>query len=361
MSDYNLITKGLHEIIGGDVLQKIAATRAVKVYFGTCPTGRIHLAYYIPLLKIAELVQAGCKVTILIADLHAILDNLKSTEKQVHNRIDYYIRAIKAMLQVLKVDLDQIRFVTGSEFQLQKDYTMDMYRLHTMISVRDAQHAGAQVVKQTANPMMTGLMYPTLQALDEQYLDVDAQLGGVDQRKIFTFAQEILPKIGYRKRAHLMTPMVPGLRCKKTEEKLETETVEEDDGEIEIKNKMSASDEKTKLDMLDTRGAIKKKLAAAYCLPGDVTDNSVLDILEKVLFPLLTHIGKHFEIFRREEHGGPIVFESPAQVRDAYATETLHPADFKEGVIHTIDMFIEPVRKEFESREWRQTLKHAYD
>lgn len=29
------------------------------------------------------------------------------------------------------------------------------------------------------------------QALDEEYLKVDAQFGGVDQRKIFTFAEKV--------------------------------------------------------------------------------------------------------------------------------------------------------------------------
>ena len=46
--------------------------------------------------------------------------------------------------------------------------------------------------------------YPIMQCLDEQYLDVDAQFGGVDQRKIFALAKEILPKVGFRERAHLM-------------------------------------------------------------------------------------------------------------------------------------------------------------
>ena len=31
----------------------------------------------------------------------------------------------------------------------------------------------------------------SLQALDEEYLKVDAQFGGVDQRKIFTFAKKV--------------------------------------------------------------------------------------------------------------------------------------------------------------------------
>jgi len=43
-----------------------------------------------------------------------------------------------------------------------------------------------------------------MQCLDEQYLDVDAQFGGVDQRKIFALAKEVLPKVGFRERAHLM-------------------------------------------------------------------------------------------------------------------------------------------------------------
>ena len=32
----------------------------------------------------------------------------------------------------------------------------------------------------------------SLQALDEQYLGVDAQFGGEDQRKIFTLAEKVL-------------------------------------------------------------------------------------------------------------------------------------------------------------------------
>jgi hypothetical protein len=43
--------------------------------------------------------------------------------------------------------------------------------------------------------------------LDEEYLKVDAQFGGVDQRKIFTYADKYLPQLGYAKRAHLMNPM----------------------------------------------------------------------------------------------------------------------------------------------------------
>ena len=66
-----------------------------------------------------------------------------------------------------------------------------MYRAAAETSVRDARRAGAEVVKQVANPLVAGLLYPLLQALDEQYLAVDAQFGGLDQRKIFILAERV--------------------------------------------------------------------------------------------------------------------------------------------------------------------------
>lgn len=45
----------------------------------------------------------------------------------------------------------------------------------------DAKKAGAEVVKQVESPLISGLLYPGLQALDEQYLGVDFQFGGIDQ------------------------------------------------------------------------------------------------------------------------------------------------------------------------------------
>ena len=68
---------------------------------------------------------------------------------------------------------------------------MDVYRLSSLVSEHDAKKAGAEVVKQSNNPLISGLLYPGLQALDEEYLKCDAQFGGVDQRKIFMFAEEV--------------------------------------------------------------------------------------------------------------------------------------------------------------------------
>jgi tyrosyl-tRNA synthetase len=48
----------------------------------------------------------------------------------------------------------------------------------SLISEHDAKRAGAEIVKQSGNSPLSGLLYPILQVLDEEHLKVDIQLGG---------------------------------------------------------------------------------------------------------------------------------------------------------------------------------------
>lgn len=82
------------------------------------------------------------------------------------------------MLQACGVSTDKVEFVLGSSYQKTPDYIMDIYKLCALTSEHDAKKAGAEVVKQSANSPLSGLLYPILQVLDEQYLNVDAQFGG---------------------------------------------------------------------------------------------------------------------------------------------------------------------------------------
>jgi tyrosyl-tRNA synthetase len=72
----------------------------------------------VPLLKIADFLDAGCEVTILLADLHAFLDAMKSTMGQLQMRTQYYEIIIKELLLGLGVDINKLRFVKGTDFQL---------------------------------------------------------------------------------------------------------------------------------------------------------------------------------------------------------------------------------------------------
>jgi tyrosyl-tRNA synthetase len=81
----------------------------------------------------------------------------------------------------LGIPTSKLQFCQGSDHQLTKEYNLDNYRLCATVTEHDAKKAGAEVVKQVESPLMSGLLYPGLQALDEQYLGVDFQFGGVDQ------------------------------------------------------------------------------------------------------------------------------------------------------------------------------------
>jgi len=333
---YELITRNLQEVLGEDKLRAILADRNVRIYWGTATTGRPHVGYFVPMSKIADFLKAGCEVTILFADLHAYLDNMKAPWSLLALRTDYYEIVIKGMLESVGVSIDKLKFVRGTDFQLSKEYTLDVYRLSSVVTEHDAKKAGAEVVKQVEHPLLSGLLYPGLQALDEHYLNVDAQFGGVDQRKIFTFAEKYLPTLGYEKRIHLMNPMVPGLTG----------------------DKMSSSIEDSKIDLLDEPNAIKKKLKKAFCAPGDVENNGVLAFCRHAIYPLLH--GQPFVINRAEKNGGPIIFADYKELETAFGSENLHPGDLKLGVENFINNLLDPIRKKFQEPPMKELLAKAY-
>jgi len=41
-----------------------------------------------------------------------------------------------------------------------REYTLDVYRLSSLITEHDAKKAGAEVVKQVEHPLLSGLLYP---------------------------------------------------------------------------------------------------------------------------------------------------------------------------------------------------------
>ncbi|VDP15009.1 unnamed protein product, partial [Soboliphyme baturini] len=294
---YTLITRNLQEVLGEEALKTVLSERNLRVYWGTATTGKPHVGYFVPVSKISDFLRAGCEVTILFADLHAYLDNMKAPWELLQLRSKYYETVVKMMLETIGVPLEKLRFVQGTDFQLDKQYILDVYKMSSLVTQHDARKAGAEVVKQVEFPLLSGLLYPCLQALDEEYLSVDAQFGGVDQRKIFTFAEKYLPFVGYNKRIHLMNPMVPGLTG----------------------DKMSASVEESKIDLLDPPSVVKKKLKKAFCEPGNVINNGVLSFCQHVVFPLLS--GSAFEVKREEKNGGEVEFKTFDELRDSYAKQ----------------------------------------
>lgn len=343
---YTLITKGLQEVLNGQIIKKVLEEekRPLKIYWGTAPTGKPHCGYFVPMIKLAHFLKAGCEVKVLLADLHAFLDNMKAPLDVVNYRAKYYEFVVKAILRSIGVPIEKLTFVIGSSYQLSRDYTLDLFKLANIVSQNDAKRAGADVVKQVANPLLSGLIYPLMQVLDEQYLDVDAEFGGVDQRKIFVLSEENIEALGYKKRAHMMNPMVPGL------------------GQG---GKMSSSDPNSKIDIIEKPKKVKKKINSAFCAPGNVEENGLLFFVQFVLGPVyeLTHGTGTFQFFidRPEKYGGPITYDSFEDLKTAFKEEKLSPVDLKAGVTAGINKLLEPIIAEYEANpEFQEAAAKGY-
>jgi len=63
------------EVLGEDKLVEIVKEREVKIYWGTATTGKPHIAYFVPMSKVADFLEAGCEVRLSkIADVGHIID-----------------------------------------------------------------------------------------------------------------------------------------------------------------------------------------------------------------------------------------------------------------------------------------------
>lgn len=317
---YQLIARNLQEIIGEeDLKKKIADKKELSVYWGTMPTGSISIAYFFPMLKIADFLKAGLRVKILLADLHAALDGVPWGE--LDDRMKYYEKAIKGILTVLDVDLKKLEFVKGSSIQLDKKYFNDLLKLATMTTLNEARHSAAEVVKLGENPKLAGMIYPLMQAIDEEYLKVDMQFGGMDQRKIMVYAREYLPKLGYRPRIELMNPIIRGL----------------------VGEKMSSSIENTKIDLLENHESIKNKINKADCVAGEA-NNGILALIKYLFFARYTDKPKAFVIVRDKKFGGNIDYMTYGDLEKDFVAKKLHPLDVKNALAGEINMLLEPLR-----------------
>jgi len=174
----------------------------------------------------------------------------------------------------------------------------------------------------------------------------------------------------YNKRIHLMNGMVPGIRVNKLDDVIENsgedndeeKDEEKDEGKDEgIEGKMSASNEKTKIDLLETPKNIKKKIGAAYCLEGNVDDNSILIILDKVIFRILEHLDKPFIIERNEEYGGNKEYNNIDQVTNDFLKLKLHPGDLKNGISKFLSLFLAPIREAFSTKDMINLINKSYN
>jgi tyrosyl-tRNA synthetase len=319
----DLITRYTEEVIETDELRTKLEEGDPSVYIGYAPTGEMHIGHFTTIRKLADFLRADLDVTVLVADLHAHLDEQKSPFDLLDARTEYYQEAIEGMVEAAGADPSDITFIRGMDYQLDEEYALELYRMAAETTIARSQRAASEVVRESDSPNLGGLLYPLMQSLDVKALDADIAYGGIDQRGIYMLGREILPEYGHDKPVCLFAPLLSGLT-----------------GE-----KMSASQANSKVDLTDSPDAVAEKIEDAYCPMGDTEDNGVLEYVRYLVFPVLDERGDSFVVERPEEYGGDLVYESYADLEADFESEELHPMDLKNAAGEYISEAIDPVRE----------------
>mgnify|MGYP001626197571 FL=1 len=74
-----LVTRNAAEIFTTQELEHLLASKTrPSVYIGRATTGPLHIGHLASLSKLLDLQKAGFETIVLLADIHAVLDDLKS-------------------------------------------------------------------------------------------------------------------------------------------------------------------------------------------------------------------------------------------------------------------------------------------
>lgn len=320
---FDLIARNTAEVLTRDDLsKKLEEQKQLASYLGIACTGPFHLGYLVPLGKLFDFAKAGVQNKVLLADVHAALDDLKSKWDELEQKAEYYKKCVSLAFPWDEKPM----FVQGSSFQLKSDYQLDVLKFSTQTTIARATRAASEVTRMK-NPKVSELIYPIMQALDEEYLKVDIQLGGHDQRHIMAFAREYLPILGYQPRVEVMTPLVVSLKGPGV--------------------KMSASIPDSSIKVYESEESVRAKIAKAYCPTGVVADNPVLNMCKYVLFPLHEKI----MIKRDKKFGGDRTFVSYLELEQAFGKSEVHPLDLKNTVADGTVQTFRKVRAYFEKHQ----------
>ena len=310
MDPYERVTRNTVEVVTEDDLRALLAVPHKRVYAGYEPSGEIHLGHLVTVNKLVDMQAAGFEVTVLLADLHAFL-NRKGTMEKVAELAEYNKRCFEGL------GLKNVKYVLGSDLQLNRDYELLVLQLSQQITLNRATRSMDEVGRQMDHPTVSQMIYPIMQMADIMMLGADAAVGGIDQRKIHMLAREHLVNFGYKAPVCIHTPILNGLDGKK----------------------MSSS-QGNYISVADTEDVIRKKCQKAFC-PPEIPENPILQIFQNHIFPRLPDI----TISRPEKFGGNRTFTSYTELESAYGKGEIHPMDLKKSCGDSLITILAPVRE----------------
>ncbi|MCK5587447.1 MAG: tyrosine--tRNA ligase [Candidatus Lokiarchaeota archaeon] len=326
-----LITRNIEEILTeAELIELLRSKKKIRTYVGYETSGFVHIGTAATALKQLDFIKVGWEVVVLLADLHTFL-NSKGSKEWIERMVDYWREIFKAL------GLKKAEYVTGSEFEYDRKYVLDLLRSMLLTTQTRARRSMDVISKEMEDPKVSQLVYPLMQSLDIGALNLDVAHGGMEQRKIHVLAREILPKLGFLKPVCVHGSLLSSIKGP---------------GE-----KMSSSKPETVILVHEKPEDIRKKMQNAYCVKGQEEDNFPLDVAKMIVFPVLGEL----TVIRPEKFGGDLRYTHIEDLVADFVQEKLHPLDLKNAVAEaTIKVFTE-VRDMIDSnRDLLGPLKERY-
>lgn len=309
----SIATRNTEEVVTVDELRALLEEKErPRAYVGYEPSGEIHLGHLITVNKLKDLQSIGFEIVVLLADIHAYL-NEKGTFEEIRRLAERNMKTFIAF----GLDEKNAKFVLGSSYQLNKDYMLDILKLARITTLNRARRSMDEVSRRKEDPMVSQMIYPLMQSLDIAYLNIDVAVGGMDQRKIHMLARENLPALGYKAPICIHTPIISGL-----------------DGEKMSKSKGNY------ISISDSPEDVEKKIMKAFCPSKVVEGNPIIDLVKHYIFPAFGKI----KIERDQKFGGDVEYESFESLLEDFKSGALHPLDLKRAVARYLNSFIEEAR-----------------
>jgi len=355
-----LVERNLAELLTRDeLIALLESGQRLRHYIGYEISGRVHLGGgLVAMAKVRDFQTASVDCTVLLADWHTWINDKLGGDRDRIRRLAfaYYGEAMKASLLCVDGDPAALHLVLASDVYADptRDYWATVIEVAKHTSVARMQRSITILGREEGEQHdFAKLIYPAMQAADIYALGVHIAHAGMDQRKAHVVARDVATRMRINplrdasgraiKPLAAHHPLLTGLL------KPDRWPVPpEERAEALAAMKMSKSKPRSAVFVHDSPDQVRAKLRAAFCPPGEVELNPVIDWIEQLCFGLGD---RELRVGRRPENGGPVTFWSIQEVREAYASGALHPMDAKTALADRLIDRLEPARKHFAEPE----------
>ena len=304
-----------------------------KAYIGFEPSGRLHLGHLVTARKMRDLQEAGCDLTVLLADWHAwINDKLDGSLERIAAAGAYIVHAFTA----LGVDPARVRYRYAHELTGSSEYWARVIRIAKAVTLARTKRAMTIMGRSEEEGQLdtAKLFYPAMQAADIFELPVQLAYAGLDQRRAHVLAREVAQHYDWPVPIAIHTPLISSLKGGGRM-----------DAPDPADRKMSKSDPSGAITVPCDPATISERIDNAYCPARVVDANPIVELVRYVVFPWQGHL----EVKRPAKFGGPVDYASEAPFLAAWGDGQLHPQDLKGAVASSLQAILTPARAYFDS------------